>query len=112
MSMVDACCAICTMPFEAPCEIQQLVCHQKHILHTECYQDWINHNERNYKTPRCPMCRAVIKKDEVVKKKMEAPAMVQNQNPFAQEKVADNVMDYDYKPPEGMPMVMSPDQQP
>lgn len=59
------------------------------------------------------MCRARINKDEVIKKKMESPVQqsVENQNPFGGfAKVDDNVMDYDYNPPEGMPMVMAPNE--
>lgn len=114
MSMVDACCSICTMPFEAPCEISQLACHQKHVLHTECLDDWLAHNQKTYTTPKCPMCRSNIDKDQVIKKRMEPPVVksATPSDPFnGMAKIDDASNDYDYAPPQGMPMVMAPNQQ-
>ena len=70
LSMRDTACVICTMEFEAPCTISELACHKKHVLHEECLGDWIKHNEQKGTDSLCPICRAKIDKDKIVKKNL------------------------------------------
>lgn len=109
VSMSDQTCTMCLGEFEPGSTIVQLGCHVKHILHEDCINDWIAHNERNNKEPLCPTCRAPIQKDKMVKKKIVVPVEKPSSDPFDGQAVTKSVVEKQNKgedavvvnPPEG-----------
>lgn len=82
VSMRGEACTMCLFEFEPGTTIVQLGCHVKHILHEECINEWIAHNERTNKEPLCPTCRSPIQKDKMIKKKIVAPVEEPKADPF------------------------------
>lgn len=110
VSMIDSACSICTMPFEAPCSVTELACHKNHALHTDCLNDWLQHCESKDQTAKCPICRANIDKDRLIKKNIKNEAMT-TPDAFMDLDVDPDVDDHFFGAPKGMPVVMRPDPQ-
>mmetsp|Transcript_96045 Transcript_96045/g.132105 ORF Transcript_96045/g.132105 Transcript_96045/m.132105 type:complete len:114 (+) Transcript_96045:867-1208(+) len=70
------------MEFEPPCTLSELACHKKHILHEECLNDWLKHNDNKNSKSTCPICRVEIQRDKVVKKKMIPSELEDRPDPF------------------------------
>jgi hypothetical protein len=49
-------CAICLGDFYPGVEVSRLACHEDHIYHTDCYDQWISAKNSN----DCPLCRKPI----------------------------------------------------
>lgn len=81
-------CPICAFDFKNGATFCALGCHPRHILHEHCYDELTGFFKDN---AACPLCRAPIKPEMVVKKIIENPQ--QNANPFAdKQNNADNTM--------------------
>ena len=62
-------CAICLERKGAGDTLIVLACNTKHSFHERCYDNFINiNNGNNY----CPLCRALIDRNAITKKKLEA----------------------------------------
>ena len=48
-------CIICFTEFKAEDKVVQLKCHEKHIFHTECIENWVKQGKNS-----CPVCRKPI----------------------------------------------------
>ena len=63
-------CVFCYMEMDPGDTVIQLACHESHQFHEECYNNFIKHFEENNTPLLCPLCRAPVRKDNVVKKKI------------------------------------------
>ena len=63
-------CCICTMNFENDQKAIVFACHPKHMMHEECYNEFVKSFEGALKPLLCPMCRKPVDKTRVVKKKL------------------------------------------
>ena len=79
--MIDIMCPICVETFEPPVTVIELACHKKHILHEECYKDWLKHNKDKDTVAQCPTCRAEIDESKTIKRNMEKVELP-NDDPF------------------------------
>ena len=52
--------------------VVQLACHETHQFHEACYNNFVEHFERNDVPLNCPICRAVVDKTRVIKKEIAA----------------------------------------
>ena len=48
-------CTVCLSEFDENEEIVELECHESHIFHYDCIENWIARGNRE-----CPVCRTVI----------------------------------------------------
>ena len=78
-------CPICTIMYEPRQKLTQLACHKNHMLHDECYNDYITFMESKNQRTVCPLCRKDIDKNAV--KKIQVEDTAHNENPFAMDNI-------------------------
>lgn len=61
-------CSICFSGMKAGDRVCQLVCHETHEFHEDCYNNFINHNAAHSNLKLCPLCRVPIDEEAVIKK--------------------------------------------
>ena len=60
-------CCICYMGMEPGEKIVQLACHELHVLHEDCYTNFVKHFNHE---ALCPLCRAFVEENKVIKSVM------------------------------------------
>ena len=58
----DLTCIICISEFNENEDIVELECHENHMFHYDCIENWIARGNRE-----CPICRKVIKFEDEMK---------------------------------------------
>lgn len=64
-------CPICTLDFVTGDRIYQLGCHETHVLHESCYDDYAKFNKDKGKSLLCPVCRVPVDDSKVVKSELQ-----------------------------------------
>ena len=79
-------CPICILDFEDGDNVAKLACHEKHMLHSDCYTSMEKAFSSKNKDVLCPLCRKPIRKEEVELKKLKLDNEMKD--PFALDKDA------------------------
>ena len=61
-------CPICLVEFITGAQLCQLACHHTHMLHQDCYEQWVKKDKEQDGHALCPLCRVEIDEPNVQKK--------------------------------------------
>lgn len=73
-------CTFCYTEMNAGQRVCQLSCWPDHQFHEECYTNFVNHFANQQLL--CPICRAPIQQDQVIKKLLAAPTDMKTEDAF------------------------------
>ena len=63
-------CSLCYEEMLPGDTIIQLACYETHKFHEACYNNFAEFSEKNNTPLLCPLCRAPVKQDQIVKKEL------------------------------------------
>ena len=89
MTVLENDCPICFESFESNAKVVVLGCNKLHMLHENCYNMFLQTNEKNGVSSVCPMCRAPIDKAAATKKILEKKAEIKRQDSFKSDQSLD-----------------------
>ena len=62
----DDVCSICTIPYENNDKLAKLPCHENHIFHQGCLEEYIKVLKSSNKALDCPLCRRPFREEDIV----------------------------------------------